>query len=160
MLVFPFVRITAQINNHAKIRTKGNTNIKNSLIRICDTDKSRTDKVRRIKFTHKRLRSLMIFVHFLTLVNGHWTDWLQWSSCSVACGSGQKTRQRLCLNPAPSNGGRSCSGASSEHLSCLAATCPGDVFMYKRGLIRNVLRCHYHFVSWKIHQSFYLCNPL
>ena len=58
MLVFPFVRISARINNHAEIRTKGNTNIKNSLIYICDTDRNRADKVRRIKYTHKRKRSL------------------------------------------------------------------------------------------------------
>ena len=51
MLVFPFVRISARINNRAEIRTKGNTNIKNSLIRICDTEKKRKDKVRRIKST-------------------------------------------------------------------------------------------------------------
>ena len=42
---------------HAEIRTKGNTNIKNSLIQFCDTDKNRTDKVQRMKCTHKRKRS-------------------------------------------------------------------------------------------------------
>ena len=34
MLVFPFVEISALINNHAEIRTKGNTNFENSLIRL------------------------------------------------------------------------------------------------------------------------------
>ena len=48
--------ISVRINNHADIRTKGNTNIKNSLIRICDTDKNRMDKLRQINntCTHKR----------------------------------------------------------------------------------------------------------
>ena len=45
MFVFPFVRISAWINNNAEIRTKGNANIKNSLIWICDTDKKRIDIV-------------------------------------------------------------------------------------------------------------------
>ena len=56
MLVFPFVRISARINNHAEIRTKANTNIKYRLIRICYTDKNRTDKVRRIKYTHNKTK--------------------------------------------------------------------------------------------------------
>ena len=43
MFVFSFVRISAQINKHAEIRTKRNTKIKNSLIRSCDTDKNRTN---------------------------------------------------------------------------------------------------------------------
>ena len=42
----------------AEIRTKGNTNIKNSLIRICEADKNRADKVHRINNTHKSKHSL------------------------------------------------------------------------------------------------------
>ena len=56
-----FVRVTNSdqtIIVREEIRTKGITNIKHSLIRICDTDKNRTDKVRRIKYTHKTKRSL------------------------------------------------------------------------------------------------------
>ena len=66
MLVFPFVWISAQINNCAEIGTKGNTNIKNSLYQIFDTDKSRADKVHRIKYMHKRKRSL---IHNSTMLN-------------------------------------------------------------------------------------------
>ena len=60
MLVFPFVWISVWINNHAEINTRRNTNIKNSFIRFCDTDKKRTDKVRGIKYTHKRKHSLKV----------------------------------------------------------------------------------------------------
>ena len=41
-----------------EIRTYGNTNIKKRLIRFCDTDKSGTDKVRRIINSHTWKRSL------------------------------------------------------------------------------------------------------
>ena len=58
MLVFPCVHISAGINNRAEIPTKGNTNIKNSLIRVCDTGKNRTEKVRLLNNTHKRKHSL------------------------------------------------------------------------------------------------------
>lgn len=51
------------------------------------------------------------------LVNGGWSAW---GACSVACGSGTQTR--TCTNPAPSGGGASCSGASSQ--SCTGTTCP------------------------------------
>jgi hypothetical protein len=50
-------------------------------------------------------------------VNGGWTEF---SSCSVACGIGTKTRS--CTNPAPANGGTSCSGSSSQ--DCSLALCP------------------------------------
>ena len=46
--------LSARLLIHAVIRTKGNTNIINSLVRICDTDKSSTAKVRRVKNTYKR----------------------------------------------------------------------------------------------------------
>ena len=54
-----------------EIRTYGNTNIKKSLIRYCDTDKSRTDKVRRINNSHTWKRSLSnitvtFFFHYET----------------------------------------------------------------------------------------------
>ncbi|XP_013418821.1 A disintegrin and metalloproteinase with thrombospondin motifs adt-2 isoform X2 [Lingula anatina] len=41
-------------------------------------------------------------------VDGNWSDWSSWSDCSATCGSGLKTREKLCNNPAPSNGGSYC----------------------------------------------------
>lgn len=43
------------------------------------------------------------------VVDGVWSGW---SACSNVCGAG--TRTRTCTNPAPSGGGATCSGASSE----------------------------------------------
>lgn len=42
-------------------------------------------------------------------VNGSWS---QWSTCSVKCGGGIRTR--TCTNPAPKNGGLPCPGPASE----------------------------------------------
>ena len=52
-------------------------------------------------------------------VNGGWSGW---SSCSAACNGGTQTR--TCTNPAPANGGTSCSGPSSQ--TCNNQACPVD----------------------------------
>uniref|UniRef100_A0A8D0HGI0 Complement component C8 beta chain n=1 Tax=Sphenodon punctatus TaxID=8508 RepID=A0A8D0HGI0_SPHPU len=46
--------------------------------------------------------------------DGNWGCWSDWSACS----GGQKTRRRQCNNPAPQNGGKSCSGPDVETVSC------------------------------------------
>ncbi|XP_074654760.1 SCO-spondin-like [Tubulanus polymorphus] len=68
----------------------------------------------------------------VTVVNGNWGIWGGWSTCSKICGSGVKTRQRMCNNPPPSNGGLSCplkgSGIpvsiETETSQCTQASCP------------------------------------
>lgn len=52
------------------------------------------------------------------LVNGHWTNWSQWSSCSASCNGGARSRRRSCTNPPPSNGGAHCRGISSQTQLC------------------------------------------
>ncbi|XP_046552433.1 coadhesin-like [Haliotis rubra] len=51
-------------------------------------------------------------------VDGGFTQWGLWTNppCSMACGSATKsvTRTRSCSNPTPQNGGRPCTGNSSE----------------------------------------------
>ncbi|XP_005050647.1 PREDICTED: complement component C8 beta chain [Ficedula albicollis] len=47
-------------------------------------------------------------------INGNWGCWASWSPCS----GGQRTRRRQCNNPAPQNGGSSCSGPDSETVPC------------------------------------------
>ena len=53
-------------------------------------------------------------------VHGNYSSWSEFSSCSVTCGSGTKTRTRKCNNPFPDYGGRNCSssGPSSETVEC------------------------------------------
>ena len=53
---------------------------------------------------------------FTPIVDGGWSDW---GSCSESCGGG--TQIRTCTNPAPSGGGRICSGSSSQ--SCNTQAC-------------------------------------
>jgi len=51
-------------------------------------------------------------------VNGKWSAWSSYTSCSKSCKGGQKSRTRSCTNPAPAHNGRSCSGSTKEIVDC------------------------------------------
>ncbi|XP_070200226.1 uncharacterized protein [Littorina saxatilis] len=57
-------------------------------------------------------------------VHGGFGNWSQWTSCSTTCGDGIQSRERLCDNPVPANGGDPCSGQTNQTLRCNLATCP------------------------------------
>ncbi|XP_001631794.2 uncharacterized protein LOC5511370 [Nematostella vectensis] len=57
-------------------------------------------------------------------VNGGWSAYSSWSSCTKSCGGGTQTRTRTCTNPKPSNGGRDCRGDPKKTRKCGIAPCP------------------------------------
>ena len=63
---------------------------------------------------------------FLNSVNGGWSDFGDWSDCSVDCGDGERTRERECNNPAPKNGGAMCEGDAVQIEKCSEDPCPGE----------------------------------
>ncbi|XP_028391429.1 uncharacterized protein LOC114516215 [Dendronephthya gigantea] len=56
-------------------------------------------------------------------VNGGWSPWQPWGSCSKTCGFGYNTRQRKCSNPTPQHGGAECLGLKSEVDICISKIC-------------------------------------
>ena len=56
-------------------------------------------------------------------VDGGWSDFGDWSKCSVDCGDGVQTRSRSCNNPAPANGGAECQGQDTESRPCNMGDC-------------------------------------
>ena len=44
----------------------------------------------------------------VSLVDGNWTVWMEWSTCSVTCENGTQIRTRNCSNPEPQYGGDNC----------------------------------------------------
>ncbi|XP_060071882.1 semaphorin-5A-like [Ylistrum balloti] len=55
-------------------------------------------------------------------MHGQWTDWTEWSVCSITCGfNGTRTRQRYCSNPPPKYGGNLCMGHTTDE-----GYCPGN----------------------------------
>ena len=65
----------------------------------------------------------------ISAVNGEWSDWGNWSACTCTpdisddSTVGTQTRTRTCSNPAPSCGGTTCSGSSTETQSCVTSRC-------------------------------------
>ncbi|XP_044729254.1 hemicentin-1-like [Chrysoperla carnea] len=56
--------------------------------------------------------------------NGGWSEWSDWTKCSVACGSGVRFRYRECNNPRPLNGGNYCEGSLVNRDRCNEHPCP------------------------------------
>ena len=61
----------------------------------------------------------------LSLVDGKWSAWETWSPCTKTCGNGTRNRVRLCNNPAPANGGKTCEGKEENSEVCLVRHCSG-----------------------------------
>lgn len=66
-------------------------------------------------------------------VNGGWSFWTEWSSCSASCDQGTQTRNRTCSNPAPKNDGLSCAGENSQIQICSLFPCAVDGYMSEWG---------------------------
>lgn len=60
----------------------------------------------------------------LVSIDGGWSEWSDWSTCSVECGGGTQTRTRTCTNPIPYCGGADCVGGNSETQNCNTQACP------------------------------------
>jgi len=58
--------------------------------------------------------------------HGGWSDWSEWSNCSLPCGNGTSMRVRTCDNPNPVNGGNECQGPANETQMCNTHHCPVD----------------------------------
>ena len=65
--------------------------------------------------------------HFST-VDGGFSQWTAFGSCSISCGIGFKYRTRLCNTPAPAHGGKDCEGDLREAMSCNGDHCKGRFF--------------------------------
>ncbi|XP_048580774.1 uncharacterized protein LOC5507168 isoform X2 [Nematostella vectensis] len=57
-------------------------------------------------------------------VNGEWSDFSKWSTCSKSCGGGIMSRTRTCSNPKPAHGGKECEGDAKETKACGISPCP------------------------------------
>ncbi|XP_052223606.1 A disintegrin and metalloproteinase with thrombospondin motifs adt-1-like isoform X12 [Dreissena polymorpha] len=63
---------------------------------------------------------------YLCPVDGVWTTWSSWTTCTVTCGGGTGTRNRTCQFPLGVPHGHDCTGLASENRTCNAYLCPVD----------------------------------
>ena len=70
------------------------------------------------------LGTLDIILMCCSSVDGGFSDWSAWVTCSVTCGGGRQGRDRTCTNPAPQYGGSACVGNFTSEQDCNTHECP------------------------------------
>ena len=60
---------------------------------------------------------------YVTTVNGAWSLWSDWGTCSVTCDVGIQRRDRSCSNPYPAKYGDHCFGDSRDDRICMTQAC-------------------------------------
>ena len=63
------------------------------------------------------------------LVDGSWSEWGNWSTCSHTCGGGVRSRYCNCSDPVPQYGGDDCAGSEWDTDQCNTNPCPGERVM-------------------------------
>ena len=65
-------------------------------------------------------------ISFLYTADCEWSDFGEWSNCSVDCGNGEQERTRK-IEKAAAFGGNNCTGLGKETRACKIKECPGIV---------------------------------
>ena len=72
----------------------------------------------------------LINVMLSVTVDGGFSNWGSWGTCTVTCGGGTQVRTRSCSNPAPQYGGALCAGATSQSQGCNTQVCISKSSIY------------------------------
>uniref|UniRef100_A0A7M6DPA1 Uncharacterized protein n=1 Tax=Clytia hemisphaerica TaxID=252671 RepID=A0A7M6DPA1_9CNID len=57
-------------------------------------------------------------------IDGGFSQWNEWTTCTKGCGGGTQSRYRHCDQPTPKHGGKSCGGDLLESRNCNTDACP------------------------------------
>ena len=76
---------------------------------------------------------------FFTAIDGGWTEFSDWTSCSQTCGGGVQERRRTCSSPSPKNGGKDCQGTHTEIQDCVERENCGE-FLHRSTVIDQEYR--------------------
>ena len=80
------------------------------------------------------------------LVDGGYTTWGAWTTCTTTCGVGTHMRFRSCTQPSPQNLGKSCTdpanpngfGPDVQTESCNSGSCQGIMVKFIQLTIKNL----------------------
>uniref|UniRef100_G3N7U1 SCO-spondin n=1 Tax=Gasterosteus aculeatus aculeatus TaxID=481459 RepID=G3N7U1_GASAC len=72
-------------------------------------------------------------------VDGHWSQWTEWSLCDTQCGGGVRRRNRTCSAPPPKNGGRDCEGMTLQSQSCNSKPCTEESETQTGGCVNGMV---------------------
>lgn len=67
---------------------------------------------------------------FFVSVDGGWTAWSSWGTCTVSCGGGSQQKDRTCTNPTPQYGGAQCQGVTFLTQTCNTQVCISKYFWW------------------------------
>jgi hypothetical protein len=72
-------------------------------------------------------------------VDGGYSKWSDWTTCSKTCGGGVKGRERTCTNPKPDGKGKDCSkvGPGEQTANCAENACPDRKLIYTTSYIHG-----------------------
>jgi len=68
--------------------------------------------------------ALVLYTVYVLTTPGQFTQWTNWSECSVSCGRGVNIRTRSCTAPTPGPFGLDCEGPKTERKDCEEKPCP------------------------------------
>ncbi|XP_070574197.1 uncharacterized protein [Ptychodera flava] len=90
------------------------------------------------------------------MIDGGWSKWSEWSSCSKSCGWGMRTRYRQCDSPAPRNGGKDCNNDDAEEQRpCRTAmACNCSIYNITHGDVFDNATAHMSVVSFQCHHGY------
>ncbi|XP_030626728.1 hemicentin-1 [Chanos chanos] len=100
------------------------TTLSNGSLRLASAQKEDTAEYECV--ARNLMGSVLVRVPLTVRVHGGFSEWMEWGSCSVSCGTGVQRRLRQCNNPLPANGGRHCTGPDTDTRSCQGKPCPVD----------------------------------
>ncbi|XP_068708266.1 A disintegrin and metalloproteinase with thrombospondin motifs 6-like [Montipora foliosa] len=64
-------------------------------------------------------------------IDGGWSEWSEFTSCTFSCWGGVQFRTRTCTNPQPQNGGMFCKGEAKGHWKICNPEAIENLFVYQ-----------------------------
>ncbi|CAH8628442.1 unnamed protein product [Schistosoma guineensis] len=89
--------------------------VKDSILKSCASIERIHEGIEKVSCPVSRLCSA---------INGGWSQWSEFTECSVTCGIGKRVRRRHCDHPRPQEGGLYCIGTDHQEPFASKLNCP------------------------------------